>query len=215
MDIAEVYAALQASDLANKADLIAGIKKQVALVLDEKRQAVEKLNATETTIAAIVEGTRATGESVADKLKDAAAKIKILNDAAAERDKTIATLTSEKTALEAEKTQLANKSTIQSVATKLGASETVLATLVPDASKITVEGDAVKIDGKAWDEWLKSDTVAPFVPALLPKGVGTTTTTSAAKPPLPTGKAGGGDEGGKSLYDAIRPKPWTPGNPAA
>jgi hypothetical protein len=206
MDWAEALAALQGSDLANKADIIAAVKKQVSTVIGEKNTVVARLAETETTIAAIVEGTKATGESTADRLKDAAAKVAALHAAAVAKDAAIAELTNKTSTLEGEKAALSNKATLQTLVAKKGANSAVLATLIPDASKVIVTGDTVTVDGKDWDEWLKGDGVAPFVPALLPLA-GKQPTPSL--PPLPSGKAEGGDKV-TSIYEAVRRKPWTP-----
>jgi hypothetical protein len=205
MDWAEALAALQASGLANAAEIIAAVKKQVSTVIGEKNAVAQKLAETETTIAAIVEGTKATGESVADKLKDAAAKIAALNAASSAKDTQIADLTAKYSALETEKAGLLSKATIASLAAKMNANPAVLSTLIPDVSKVAIEGDAVTVDGKSWDDWLKLDTIAPFAPALIPGGK-----TEPKLPTLPTGKADGGEGKVKSIYEAVRRKPWTP-----
>lgn len=209
MDWAEALAALQNSDLANKAEIIAAVKKQVNTVIGEKQTVTARLAETETTIAAIVEGTKATGESVADKLKDAAAKIAALNAASTAKDAQIAELTTKYTAIEAEKTALTSKATIAELANKMKANPAVLQTLIPDVSKVVIAGDSVTVDGKSWDDWLKLDAIAPFTPALIP---GTTIggKTEPKLPNLPTGKAANGEGQVTSIYDAIRRKPWTP-----
>lgn len=209
MDYAEALAAITGSDLATKDQIIAAIKGQVATVIGEKRQVTEKLTGMETAMTAIVEGTKATGESVAEQAKDAAAKIKALTDALAEKEQAITTLTTEKTALETEKTALANKAKLQEIATKVNANPTVLGTLVPDPSKITVDGDAIKVDGVAWDDWLKSEAVAPFAPALI------TTEAKPKQPSLPKTSASS-ESPATGIYESIRPKPYIPGaKPAA
>jgi hypothetical protein len=212
MDWAEALAAIQSSDLSNKADIIAAVKKQVSTVIGEKNTVSDKLRETESTIAAIVEGTKATGESVADKLKDAAAKIAALNAASTAKDTQIAELTTKYTALESEKTALLSKATLQDLAAKMKANPTVLGTLIPDVSKVVMDGDKVTVDGKSWDDWLKLDTIAPFVPALVTTGTsGNPTGKQEPKlPTLPTGKADGGGGNVKSIYEAVRRKPWTP-----
>lgn len=207
MDWASALAALQASDLANKAEIIAAVKAQVNTVIGEKQAVTARLNETETTIAAIVEGVKATGESVADKLKDAAAKIAALNAASTAKDAQIAELTTKYTAIEAEKTALASKATIAELANKMKANPAVLQTLIPDVSKVVIAGDSVTVDGKSWEDWLKLDAIAPFTPALIPGG---TDKKEPKLPNLPTGKAANGEGQVTSIYDAIRRKPWTP-----
>lgn len=207
MDWASALSALQASDLANKAEIIAAVKAQVSTVIGEKNAVTARLTETETTIAAIVEGTKATGESVADKLKDAAAKIAALNAASSAKDAQIADLTTKYTAIEAEKTALASKATIAELAAKMKANPAVLSTLIPDVSKVVITGDSVTVDGKSWEDWLKLDTIAPFTPALIPSGADKK---EPKLPTLPTGKAANGEGQVTSIYDAIRRKPWTP-----
>lgn len=210
MDWAEALAALQASDLPNKAEIIAAAKKQVETVIGEKNAVVKKLTETETTISAIVEGTKAAGATIQEQMKDAAAKVAALTAASAAKDAEIATLTTKTTALEAEKTALASKATLQDVATKMGANAAVLATLIPDVSRVAITADAVTVDGKEWEEWLKTEAVAPFAPALVPAKTGNT-----QLPGLPTGKASGGDDKVASIYDRVRRPAWSPGTPAS
>lgn len=208
MDWAEALAALQSSGLTNAAEIIAAVKKQVNMVIGEKQAVQAKLAETETTIAAIVEGTKATGESMADKLKDAATKINALNAASSAKDTQIADLTTKYSAIEAEKVALTNKATIAALATKMKANPAVLQTLIADASTIAIDGDTVKIGDKSWDDWMKLDTIAPFAPALIP---GTTGGKPEPKlPNLPNGKADDGDGKVTSIYEAVRRKPWTP-----
>lgn len=210
MDLAAAYAAVQASDLPDKAEIAAAFKNQISTVIGEKNAVVAKLTETETVIAAIVEGTKASGATVQEQIKDAAAKVAALTASLTAKDATIAELTTKSTALEAEKTALATKSTLQDVATKTGANVAVLTTLIPDVSKVVVTAGAVTVDGKAWDEWLKSDAVAPFAPALVPVKPGDT-----KLPTLPTGKAGGDDGKVTSIYDAVRRPAWSPSTPAS
>lgn len=209
MDLAAAYSAVQASDLPDKAEIAAAFKNQISTVIGEKNAVVAKLTETETVIAAIVEGTKAAGATVQEQIKDAAAKVTALTASLTAKDATIAELTTKSTALEAEKTALATKSTLQDIATKMGANAAVLATLIPDVSKVVVAADAVTVDGKSWDEWLKSEAVAPFAPALVPAKTGDT-----KLPTLPTGKAGGDDGKVKSIYDAVRRPAWSPNTPA-
>jgi hypothetical protein len=209
MDWAEALAALQSSGLANSAEIIAAVKKQVSTVIGEKNAVSAKLTETETTIAAIVEGTKATGETIAEKLKDAAAKVTALNAAVTAKDFELAALTTKYTALEGEKTALSHKMTLDGLAVQMKANPAVLSRLISDPSKIVTTGDTVTIDGKSWDDWLKLDDIAPFVPALIP---GIATPKTPTLPNLPNGNAASGNGDGKisSIYDAVRRKPWTP-----
>jgi hypothetical protein len=211
MEWSESLAALQSSGLANSAEIIAAVKKQVSTVIGEKNAVSAKLAETETTIAAIVEGTKAEGETIAEKLKDAAAKLTALNATVTAKDAELAALTTKYTALECEKTTLSNKVILDGLAAQMKANPAVLSRLIPDPSKIVTTGDAVTIDGKSWDDWLKLEDIAPFVPALIPTA--TSTPKSPTLPNLPNGNAASGSGGdGKitSIYDAVRRKPWNP-----
>jgi hypothetical protein len=200
MDYGAALTALSESDLAIKGDVIAAIKAQVATVLEEKRVAVANRDELKAVIAAIGDASGAAGESEVERAKDAAAKIKALNDALAASAKQVDTLTTEKATLEAAQSALLTKTTLQDVAAKTGANPSVLAKLITDTSAVKIDGDKVTIGDKEWADWIKSDDVAPFAPALIPA-----TKNSPQLPTVSSAKASDSATEPASLYDRIRP----------
>lgn len=198
----DALTALSESDLAIKGDVIAAVKAQVATVLEEKRLAVANRDELKSVIAAIGDASGAAGESEVERAKDAAAKIKALNEALAASAEQVKTLTTTNATLEATQSALLTKSTLQDVAAKTGANASVLAKLIADTSTVKIDGDNVTIGDKAWADWIKSEDVAPFAPALIPN-----TKTSPQLPSVSSAKAADTATQSTSLYDRIRSTP--------
>lgn len=202
MDYGTALQIITDSAITNKSDLIAAFKAQNSMVIEEKRQAVARESELSTLVAAITEASGAAGESAVDRAKDAAAKIKALTKSLTAKSSEITTLSTERDTLKAAGLALTTKSTLQDIAAKTGANVSVLSKLIGDVTTVKISGDAVTIGDKSWAEWLKSDDVAPFVPALIPANK-----PGLQLPNIPVTKAADSDSKVVSLYDRIRPTP--------
>lgn len=207
MDYGTALTTIETSDLPDKSALIDAIKANVKLTLDEKRATTARNAELETLVAAIVEGTGAAGESLADKVKDAAAKVAALTKTVGDKDTELAKLVTEKATLEGTLGALKRKATIGEIAAKIGASAAVLDRLVTDAATIEVDGEAVKIGGVVMADWLESTDIKPFTPALFPDK--SLTKSESRLPKLPSGPASA-DDRPTSVYEQIRRNNWKP-----
>lgn len=165
----------------NASEVLAAIKDNVATVLNEKRKVVARIAEMETNLQSIISVAGATGDDFESQIRDLKSKLNTQKTEFEAAKAAIATLTTEKDAIAAEKeTLLKEKSGLErsglldKLAAKAGANPVVLAQLTKDleSEKLVLDGEEVKIDGKPLKEWLESDEMRKaFAPALFPNGM--------------------------------------------
>lgn len=209
MNFAEAVAALNASDLGAKSEILAAIQRDNTERLEREKSAKERARLAEQALATVAAAAGATGE---DEATGEAIAVK-LKAALSDRDKARADLA----ALEAEKTTLAAKATelegqlgkldraakLGDLAKAIGAEPKVLTMLLADLETDKIPTDLsdltkVKIGEVDLDAWKSSDAVVPFAPALFPAAA----LTKPGLPQLPTTPGGSAPPVPVDVYSA-------------
>lgn len=214
MDYAAALTRLEASGIPESYSLVKAITDRVDKVLEEKRAARAETETARAALESIAQSVGAEGDDFESKLKASVAAYKKVQKELEEQKALVEASTRAKGELEAQLSAQLRANSLAQLASQLGLNPTqakVLAKVVGDAA---VSDDGAQVGGKTLEEWLKSEDVAPFLPALGRNGDGTS---QPAPPKIPTSIPGGRPGPAKtsaSAYELIAGRRHIPGQKA-
>jgi chromosome segregation ATPase len=190
MDYATALARLEFSEIADKLSIVSAITARVDKVLEEKRAARAETETARTALESIAQSVGAEGADFESRLKASVAAYKKLQNELEEQKAAFEAEAKTRGELEAQLSAQLRANSLAQLASQLSLSPTqakALAKVVGDA-EVVVSDDSAQVGGKGLEEWLKSEDVAPFLPALGRNGDGTSQPTP---PKIPTSIPGG------------------------